>query len=560
MMKTNSSDTRPVPSARQAMPSLSTPTVVVTAFLVGTALEALVRPSHQHPPPRLSVTYSGDFSGIRSRKITEDTCKKFNVRVDAGPVIRFPYYSSAGRVCAYKERPQSKEFKWVGKNEDKQLFGQQLFGKGKSIVITEGEFDALAVWQARPNWPVCSVPNGAQGAKKSLSLQLDYLLKFDEIILMFDNDEAGIAAAEECVQLFPADKVFLAPLLNTKTLVRPYRPVTLTQSVKPSGTSAHIPLNQLSMVESYLIWLALPFTVGMLIILSAILIRSLADYVWASSSQSRLAPVPVNPRFVERSQYPCITQGESVGYIALEESVKRTGLRLMTVEANKPLHLDNKIDETEFKRAFDKTLGSGRVYLRDGFGSVDPDQLLNDVRYLVKTNEVKWIVLDHLSILLSGNESNDERKMIDITMTKLRSFVEETGIGMILISHLRRVQGDKGHEDGASVSLGQLRGSHAIAQLSDLVVALQRDISAGDNRSELVVLKNRFNGQTGPAGKLSYGSRQVASHRPYSTTNPLPLPQPMTTSDVAHRAVLFCKQNCPPCAATKEFVTRSSLS
>ena len=63
----------------------------------------------------------------------------------------------------------------------------------------------------------------------------------------------------------------------------------------------------------------------------------------------------------------------------------------------------------------------------------------------------------------------------------------------------------KGHEDGASVSLGQLRGSHAIAQLSDLVVALQRDISAGDNRSELVVLKNRFNGQTGPAGKLSYG-------------------------------------------------------
>ena len=28
----------------------------------------------------------------------------------------------------------------------------------------------------------------------------------------------------------------------------------------------------------------------------------------------------------------------------------------------------------------------------------------------------------------------------------------------------------------------------------------------------------------------------------------------MTTSDVAHRAVLFCKQNCGPCELTKEFV------
>ena len=201
-----------------------------------------------------------------------------------------------------------------------------------------------------------------------------------------------------------------------------------------------------------------------------------------------------------------IKQQQHIGYIALEESVKRTGLRLMTVAANKPLHLNNEIPSDAFKAAFGDTLGSGYAYLRDGFGSVDPDSLLSDIRYLVMTHEVKWIVLDHLSILLSGNESNDERKMIDVVMTKLRSFVEETGIGMILISHLRRAQGDKGHEDGASVSLGQLRGSHSIAQLSDLVVALERDISNGDNRSCLKVLKNRFNGQTGPAGSLAYDS------------------------------------------------------
>ena len=110
-------------------------------------------------------------------------------------------------------------------------------------------------------------------------------------------------------------------------------------------------------------------------------------------------------------------------------------------------------------------------------------------------------------------------------MTTLRSFVEETGIGLLIISHLRRNQGDQGHEDGAKVSLGQLRGSHSIAQLSDLVIALQRNISAGDNRSELVVLKNRFNGQTGPAGQLAYdtetGRLQTALDFADNSTQPI---------------------------------------
>lgn len=75
---------------------------------------------------------------------------------------------------------------------------------------------------------------------------------------------------------------------------------------------------------------------------------------------------------------------------------------------------------------------------------------------------------------------------------------------MVLISHLRRTANDKAHEDGADVSLGHLRGSHSIAQLSDIVVCVLRNISSGDCFSEMKVLKNRFNGQTGPAGTLVY--------------------------------------------------------
>jgi twinkle protein len=178
----------------------------------------------------------------------------------------------------------------------------------------------------------------------------------------------------------------------------------------------------------------------------------------------------------------------------------------MSVKANKPLHLNNELPEDVLKAAFESSLGSGQVFLRDGFGSVDPEAILSDCRFMAQAKEVKWIILDHLSILMSGNESHDERKLIDVTMTKLRSFVEETGVGMILISHLKRPQGDKGHEDGQQVSLGQLRGSHSIVQLSDMVVALERNLSSGRNNCTIRVLKNRFNGQTGKAGTICYSS------------------------------------------------------
>lgn len=473
------------------------------------------------------IPYEGDFTRIQNRRISEEVCKKFNVRVAPGPVIRFPYYSKERQVVGFKERPKSKDFRWVGKNEDTQLFGQQLWGSGKAIVITEGEFDALSVYSVRKNWPVVSVPNGAQGAKKALSKNLEYLLGFDEIILMFDNDNAGNQAAQECVQLFPPDRVFLAPIAGYKDASealqaqdpdaimqaiwnkKPYSPKSIIDgkslfdllSTPLHGKDADYPYADLNRVTGGL-------RLGELVTITA----------GSGTGKSTLCG--------EICQH-LINQDQTVGYIALEESIKRTGLRLMTVVANKPLHLNNEsITTEEFRSAFDRSVGSGHVFLRDGFGSVDPDSILNDIRYMVKADGVQWIILDHLSILLSGNATDDERKMIDVTMTKLRSFVEETGIGMVLISHLRRAHQDKGHEDGAQVSLGQLRGSHSIAQLSDLVIALQRNITAGENRSQLVVLKNRFNGQTGPSGELAFSTetgrlQEALDFGPTDSTTPI---------------------------------------
>ena len=50
--------------------------------------------------------------------------------------------------------------------------------------------------------------------------------------------------------------------------------------------------------------------------------------------------------------------------------------------------------------------------------------------------------------MVSGMEGGDERRMIDNTMTKLRSLVEELKFSLVIVSHLKRPDG-RGHEEGA---------------------------------------------------------------------------------------------------------------
>jgi twinkle protein len=176
----------------------------------------------------------------------------------------------------------------------------------------------------------------------------------------------------------------------------------------------------------------------------------------------------------------------------------------MSAAVGRSLHLGEHTHE-ELTAAFDATVANWNLYLFDGFGSYDPDVIYNRIEYLASGLDCRVVFLDHLSILLSGLDG-DERKMIDTTMTKLRSLVERTGISLFLVSHLRRTTSDVNHEEGARVTLGQLRGSASIAQLSDACIALERDQQSGSKSGSTTVrvLKNRYSGEVGVACQLSY--------------------------------------------------------
>jgi twinkle protein len=452
---------------------------------------------------------SGSYQDLIKRGIREDTCRKFGYQVGEyqGRTVQIaPYYDASGTLTAQKIRTPNKDFTVLGSINTAQLFGAQLWNSGKKIVVTEGEIDCLTVSQVQGNkWPVVSVPNGAQGAKKAIQKNLEYLNQFEEVVFMFDQDEPGKKAMAECVELFEAGKAKIAtlPFKDANECLQKGQPEAIVSAMwnakayRPDGILAGEDLwDQVSSTE---VIPSIPYPWPAL------------DKITHGARKGELVTMTAGSgvgksAIVREIAHHLIKSGETVGMIMLEENPKRTALGLMGIELNKPLHLSREgVSELDLKASFAATVGSGRVFLYNHFGSSDIDNLVSRVRFLAKGCGCNWIILDHLSIVVSGLGDGDERRLIDNAMTLLRTLVEETGVGMFLVSHLKRPSDGKGHEEGAKTSLSQLRGSHSIAQLSDMVIGLERN-QQGDNPNvtTLRVLKNRFSGETGEAGCLLY--------------------------------------------------------
>lgn len=452
----------------------------------------------------------GDTQALPKRGLTEETCRKYRYSLSeyhGQPVQIATYCDLSGNPIAQKLRFKDKDFKFIGDTKNVGLYGQHLWRDGgKMLVITEGEIDCLSISQAQGNrFPCVSVPTGAQGAKKAIAKSLDFVESFERVVLMFDNDEAGREASKEVAAMLSVGKAAIAtlPLKDANEMLTSGKQAQLIDAMwqakiyRPDGIVAGTDLWDVVSTDDDTETVLYPFnglnlkTLGMR--------RGELITITAGSGVGKT-------QICREIAYHLLNEDQSIGYIALEESTKRTALGLMGLDANIPLHIDKQgIDENALKSAFDNTVGSGRVYLYDHFGSLATDNLLNKVRYLAKGCGVGWVVLDHLSIVVSGVDDGDERKAIDVIMTKLRSLCEETGIGIILVSHLKKPSGDKGWEDGLQISLNALRGSAGIAQLSDICIGVERN-QQGDNPdvSTIRVLKNRFTGETGIAAYVHY--------------------------------------------------------
>jgi twinkle protein len=469
----------------------------------------------QELPKAKPLNMGGVVAAIPQRRLSQETCGRFGVTVEyssTGEIQKhfYPYYNTeSGEICAAKVRDvKTKGFHATGDMSGAGFFGQQQCSGNKYITITEGELDALSVYEMfNKQYDVVSLRSGASNAAKEIKEQLEWLESYENIVICFDNDKAGDAALEQVKDLFSPNKLKICklPVKDASDMLIANRVKDFTQLwwnakvYRPdgivAGTETWDKLVEKRQVKS------IPYPWEGLNHIT----RGHRPYELVTiTSGSGMG----KSQFIREIEYDLLRRCEgNIGVLALEEDLARTTLGIMSVAANRPLHLEEDTPVDELRPFWEATLGTGRYYLFDHWGSTSADNLLSRVRYMAKALDCRYVVLDHLSIVVSSQESGDERKAIDEIMTKLRTLVAETGISLFLVSHLRRSQG-KAHEDGAQISLGELRGSQAIAQLSDIVIGMERDQQNANedirNTTTVRVLKNRYTGETGPACWLQY--------------------------------------------------------
>tara|TARA_R100000541_G_scaffold13813_2_gene23150 strand:+ start:1190 stop:2854 length:1665 start_codon:yes stop_codon:yes gene_type:complete len=480
----------------------------------------------ERPTMQSTITPRGTSgSAIKDRRISGKITAKFGVTVtfDKGGKIDkhyYPYYDSkdSNNLIGYKERTvATKEFQIIGTNKGSGLFGQEANRSGgKYLTICEGEIDALSISEMFDGkWQVVSLKNGANSASRDIKDNLDYIESFDNVVLCFDQDPAGFEAVKAVQDIISVGKLKVCklPMKDANEMLMNGKIKEFTnawwsaESYTPAGiirgkdTWKYLLKTNDSVTVDYP-WQGLnKFTYGF----------RTKELVTITSGAGMGKTSVVK----ELESYILNTTEDNLAIIHLEEAVENSVTGLMSIEINAPLHIPEYArkhigNEKDKKALWQKSVGNKKVFFYDHWGSIAEDSLLSVIRSYAKSYECRWIILDHLSIVVSDQDGiADERKAIDAIMTKLRKIVQETGVGLFLISHLKRPQG-KAHEEGGQVSLSELRGSAAIAQLSDIVIGLERNQQDDDpiirNQTTLRVIKNRFSGLTGKACRLQYNS------------------------------------------------------
>lgn len=464
----------------------------------------------------------GRYNALTKRRISKEICEKAGYWIGKlnGETVQIANYRDQnGEIISQKIRAANKEFATRGKHKSDSLYLKHLWSGGKRIVITEGEIDALSVMQVQGGkWPVVSLGSGAQVAKKTLSANYEYLDQFEEIILMLDMDEAGRKAVEEAAPVLPAGKVKVAVLPYkdaNECLVNGDTEAIINQIFNANPWVPDGVVSAASMKERVQQHLETAESVGLLFDgcegLNERTLGTRGGEVVMVTSGSGMG----KSTFVRQQALAWGNKhGKRVGMAMLEESAEET------VEDILGLHCGFRLRQSplEFKRefvtsgsydlAFSEVFGSDRFHLYDSFAEAETERLLAKLAYMRMGLDCDVIILDHISIVVSASEESDERKMIDRLMTKLKSFAKSSGVILVVVCHLKNPTKGKAHEEGRPVSITDLRGSGALRQLSDTIIALERN-QQGDMPNLVLIrlLKCRFTGDTGVAGYMEYNKQ-----------------------------------------------------
>jgi len=451
--------------------------------------------------PKLQVGEDEGFSFeyIPYSSISERTLRFYNTltKIDNnGKPVSLQYRYPNGDIQV--RRLDKKEFYWI-KSDNKEphgLFGRDKFPAGSHdcIVITEGAKDAQSLWQVL-SVPCVSVVSSSSAVSDCV-VDRSYLNSYKEIYLCFDTDTSGREAVSRVAKLFDYDKVYDFKLVRKDanehlqegevSLLR-----DLFHKAKryiPESIICNLDDFDKILSEEPVRGISYPF-------------KTLDDKTQGIRLGEAILITAMEgvgkTEIMHALEYSILTQTDSnVAAIFNEEIPKRHCEAISGIHLERAVHLPNSgCTRPEVIQAFREVVKEdGRFHLYLNFGSDDPEILLDTIRFLAVARSCRYILLDHISMVVSGLSESDERRSLDKISTKLERLVKECNISLIVVSHVN--------------DEGQTRGSRYISKVFDVRIDCARNILGHDpvdqRTIKLTISKNRPTWKTGDAGSYVF--------------------------------------------------------
>ena len=438
-----------------------------------------------------ALTYLTD-----QRAFTIETIKKYKLGFKDG-AIAIPYFKD-GVPLNIKYRPikESKQKYFREEGCPSILFNLDNAQKYQgSIIVTEGEFDAIAFDQMGFQ-NVVSVPNGSETFADEW---IDDLEQFDQIYISYDMDEAGRKGTEKV-----ADKLgryrclnVLLPLKDANECLQAgFTNRDISEHLvkaKPFGSKLikgpeaffdairglHEGISTQKGISSG--WRDFDKVIGGLRPTELTILTgetASGKTTWASNLAFKLA----------QNNYPVL--------IASFEMKPHTILRKM-VQMKTGRILDE-LTQKELEATL-QWISTLPIYFIDIYGEIGVPELKDAIYYANRRYGIEFVVLDHLHFFLRYS-ADHERQAIDTALRDIKSWAMELDIHILLIVHPTKLT-----YDNSVVRLNDLKGSSGLKQIPDNVLSIWRKRNGDDLRSpqnEIVLYILKVRDDSGDEGKV----------------------------------------------------------
>lgn len=474
-------------------------------------------------PHRLSVLDVSKFpsAALEDRCLRQDTLDYFGVKVGFSLTDRsisnhyYPIIKS-GAVSGYKDRVvETKDFFSVGDCKKGELFGQfqANISRGRKLFITEGELDAMSVFQTLRDkqigtqWAhlipsVVSITKGAGGADKELARHMDFLNMFEQIVLVFDNDEAGNEGLEKVVKVLPIEKTYIVKL-----------PKKDANDMLVAGLSGAL--------ERALIFSAKPYRPITVVGVEDIIEEALEEptmgmkWLWPSLNKVTYGRHPGNLYGVGGG----VGIGKSTFWFAqmgydMQEGLGKHGMFMFEETPADAINLlagqiyakkfnDPTVNISQDERREMLMKLNDHVYMCDHrnmlLGSRDSwEEIVQAIRHMAIVEGCTHITLDPMTALTAQMSSSEANEFLNGALAQMAGLAKQLHICIYYGSHLNKPDRSKPHEEGGRVLLSQFTGSRAMIRWSQYILGIERDsqdtdeVMANTSWCRLLKIRRRF--------------------------------------------------------------------